>query len=169
MSYQANPAEDYRIRQRIRQILNEKIADRTYDGEAFVGGMSYDGEAFVGGRKYQESQRVRRDRAERKKYNMLGGAKKRLSPQLENLLKSECYRIKNPNRVQAGKKASKKNPWIQFYKDWVRKHPNMSGKEASKMASKEYKQSKPKSIPKRKRGRPKKIREPIGSGMYEYY
>ena len=48
---------------------------------------------------------------------------------------------KNPNRVAASKKSAKKNPWLKFYKDYVKKHgkKGMSGAELSKAASKAYK------------------------------
>jgi hypothetical protein len=171
MSYQANPAEDARIRQRIREILNEKISDRTYKGES-----------LIGGKKYKESARVKRDRAERKKYenmvNMLGGVKKkkkrkekkyvepkikesfwkaleestgrkirktpaRVSPLAKDFLQKHCFKVKNPARIHAGMKASKTNPWIQFYREWVNTHPKMSGAIASKLAAQDYRAQNP--------------------------
>lgn len=104
MAYQMNPEEDELIKQRIKQILREKIRNPNYDGRGLVGG-AYD------------------DFYEEEYY---GSARPK--------------KVKDPRRVASGKIAAKCNPWIMFYRQFVRQHKNKgySGKQLSKMASKEY-------------------------------
>ena len=131
MSYQANPAQDENIRQRLRAILNEKIKDRTYKGES-----------FIGGRKRATKRRTTRKTAKRKT-----GARRGRKPtvcygfgEMEEMMGG--VRGKNPKKVRAGKRGSTKNPWLKFYKAYVRNNKKslagMSGKEIAKKAAKDY-------------------------------
>ena len=45
---------------------------------------------------------------------------------------------KNPARVKAGKRASRKNKWIQYYRRWLQENPNLGGRRGIKKASQEY-------------------------------
>lgn len=44
-------------------------------------------------------------------------------------------------KINGGKKASKKNPWIKFLKKYREEHPELIGKEVMKKASIEYNQN----------------------------
>lgn len=108
MAYQANPMQDEYIRKRIRDILHEKIQDRTYNlGGEFVGGAMVGGQ-YVGGRRRRRSYRSRRSYGSALEDYMGGYAK--------GYRKSE----KNPVKVAAGRASAKCNPWIVFYREWSR-------------------------------------------------
>ena len=141
MAYREDRYEDEKIRQRIRDILEEKIKDRTYKGEA-----------FVGGRKYKQSERAKRDRKQRqyyrRKHELMREYKQRANGYEEccemcgqSYMNAGKYE-KDIKRVKAGLRASKKNPWIKFYKEWLKDNKHIEGKKALQMASKEYKKMK---------------------------
>ncbi len=139
MSYKEDPKEDERIRQRIREIMNEKISDRRYKGQAI--------------NSHKELSQVRKDRAYRKKKDSMreykpyamgyghkycemcgsafvGGAKEK-----------KKYGVSS-RRVRAGVRSAKKNEWLDFYKDWIRRNKNKKfkgdGRNRIKIAGEDY-------------------------------
>ena len=145
MSYQSNPQQDEMIRQRIRAILNEKIRDRTYKGESFVGGRRKrcpKGSRRVAVKtKCKSTASILRKRARRRKRKAkLTGCY--IPEQYDYSEMMGGIRQKNPNKVIAGKKSSKCNPWIQFYRRWIKDNKaslkGVSGKELAKMAAEDY-------------------------------
>ena len=120
MSYQANPMQEEYIRNRIRDILHEKIQDRTYNGASMTGGQ------YVGGRR-------------RKRRKMRGGE---LDYMNEYMGGRRMKYKKNPVKVAAGRASAKCNPWIVFYREWVNRNASrvrgMSGQEMAATAAKEY-------------------------------
>ena len=130
MSYQADPMQDQYIRNRIRDILQEKVSDRTYKGSQIVGGQS------VGGaRKKKPRKRVYKRKTVAKR-------KRSLMFPMEYMGGYKVARPKNPNKVMAGRQGAKHNPWIVFYSEWSAKNAarlhGMSGRDRAKLAAQDY-------------------------------
>lgn len=132
MSYQANPMQDQYIKNRIRDILHEKIADRTYKGSQIVGGQS------VGGAR-RRTRRKYRAKPHRSLVNM---QQLPLMHPLNYMGGYRTARAKNPNKVISGRQGAAHNPWIQFYREWSRQNAarlvGLSGRERAQMAADDY-------------------------------
>lgn len=156
MSYQSNAEESDMIRNRMRQILEHKMMDRTYKGSSLVGGARKRG-ARAGYARKSTRRTGRRSSAGKHKQSMqsdeiaqimsdvigrksadTGKLARHISSFLAPARSRRSAGMKNPKRVTAGRRASQKNTWIIFYRNWLKTHPNVSGKIAAKAAAVEY-------------------------------
>jgi hypothetical protein len=140
MAYREDEKEEMRIRQRIREILDEKIKDRNYKGEG-----------YSGGRKYKQSKRVERDRKQRQRYRKSHDLQREYKPKRATGYDEFCgygsymnagKYVKDVKRVKAGVKSAKKNDWVKFYKKWLKENKHMGGKEGMRQAGIEYRKMK---------------------------
>ena len=148
MAYIRNEKEDQRIRERMRQILMEEI----YGGDLHSSSM-HGGEAPKK-RKPRPSKKMRdkfRRMEKKEKSKKEDVFKKRLREYLRKTM-AEAKRREKMKKEKKNKKSIKKrrkpNPWIIFYRNWIKENPENTGKDGIKCAAIDYKLHKQKKMKK---------------------
>ncbi len=121
MAYQINEGA---IREKVRNILREKIKDPLYDGRGY--------NAVMNDRVHSILSKVVKEN----KRSVMGGYG------MTDFLIKPPKKGKNGNRIDSGRKNASNNPWIQFFKKYQADHPELSAKEAMRKAGVEYRKNK---------------------------
>ncbi len=122
MAYQINEGA---IRQKVRNILKEKIKDPLYDGRGYNEKMN------------ERVRGILTKVVKENKKSVMGGY-----GMTNYLVQPPRRRGKNVNRVQSGRKNAKTNPWIQHFMKFRRSHPELPAKEAMRQAAAAYRKRK---------------------------
>ncbi len=122
MAYQINEGA---IRQKVRNILKEKIKDPLYDGRGYNEKMN------------DRVRGILTKVVKENKKSVMGGY-----GMTNYYMKPPQRGGKNTKRVYSGRKNARKNPWIQFFMKFRRSHPNLEAKEAMRQAAVAYRKRK---------------------------
>lgn len=151
MSYQHNPNEAERIRQRIRQIYKSHQMNPNYNAGGGMRGMrgsapliearrqaymARNPEYGVGG--YRRKKKKSKRRKSRSSGGIFIGDPYIESSGAAYVGGARPRKPKNPRKVASGKKSAKTNPWIYFYKKWLEENPDIRGRRAMKEAAFKY-------------------------------
>lgn len=112
------------MEEKIRQILREQIQMNPNA----PGNFGYGGVLVEGGYRTKGS----KNKKPRKRKKKGGVIEEDMQTIIEDAVKNALYgrKQKDPNRVDAGKRSAKENPWIKFVKKYKEEHPNLTHKQA---------------------------------------
>ena len=148
MAYIRNEKEDKRIRERMRQILMEEIYGSDLHMSMMQGGEPPKKRKPRPSKKMRDKFRRMEKKEKSKKEELL---KKRFREYVRKTLAEGKIREKmkkEEKNKKPIKKQRKPNPWITFYRNWKKEHPENTGKVGIKCAAIDYKIHKQKQMKK---------------------
>ncbi len=145
MSYKISEARSKMIRDRIKEILQEKALSNLYKGEGYVGGQGPEKKKKSKPKSKAKEKKKSVSKEPKKRGRKISAKGKKLKEKKEcttsytKVLSKDCEPyLKNKKYLKVHfkpkKKRSKaanirKNPWLVFLKDFGTRNPNLKGKE----------------------------------------
>lgn len=149
MAY-SNKREDKAIRDRFRQIFNQKINESMHRGSSLIGGASGRGQHRMGhhGHSSHSMKNMVKNALKKriKGSSIVGGEVMGGTYCGGQKGRKKTYRTRSKIRSRnkysgssiVGGSRKRANPWVKFFVDFKKKHPELKGKEAMRRAAAAY-------------------------------